>query len=59
MATIKPGGMYDGQYRLVAKSEIMAAKCLDEKKYISEIKVRPAVHSMRGAVASIVRRLNR
>ena len=42
VAIVKPCAMYDGQYRFVAKSEIMAAKCIDEKLYISETKVRPA-----------------
>ena len=31
VATVKPCAMYDGQYRFVAKSEIMAAKCIDEQ----------------------------
>ena len=51
VATVKPCVMYNGQYRLLAKSEIMVAKCWDY--YISEIKVRPAIHSVRGAVANV------
>ena len=34
VAIVKPCGMHYGQYRLVAKSEIMAAKCWDEKLFI-------------------------
>ena len=50
---VKPCVMHDGQYRLVARSEIMAAKCLALRwKIISETKVWPAVHSVRGTVAN-------
>ena len=41
--------MYDGQYRLVAESEIMAAKCLDEKLHIRN---KSFIHSVRGPVAN-------
>ena len=34
-----PCGKYDGQYRLVAESEIMAAKCWDERLFIWVFKV--------------------
>ena len=34
VATVKLCGMHDRHCRLVAASEIMAAKCLDEKLYI-------------------------
>ena len=34
VATVKSCGMYDGQYRLLAESELMVAKCLAEKLFI-------------------------
>ena len=44
VATVKPCEMHKRQYRLVAESEILAAKCLGEN-FLSEIKVRPALHN--------------
>ena len=53
MATVKSCGIYDGQYRLVAESEIMVAKSAKQKNYLSEMKVRPVMHSVRGPVANV------
>ena len=50
--TVKPCEMHERQYRLVPESEILAAKCLGEN-FLSEIKVRPVIHSVRGPVANV------
>ena len=36
VATVKPCGMYNGQYWLLAKSEIMVAKCCDQSHIVWE-----------------------
>ena len=52
VATVKPCRMYDGHYRFKAESEIMAAKCIDEK-LLSEIKSTTCRRSVRGVVANV------